>query len=172
MRKRLPRALALAGGVFLTLVSTGGAARSPFVVDQTGVGTATLGRNSASYGSSFGQGERERLGDGLDRIVFASRGVAVIVSAATDRAIAIVTWSSQHTTAARIGPCSRTTTLRRAYGNRLVTVASGKGVVGLRLGRLVFVADSEGFVGSVMLATDDVSPLVALELPACGRPFV
>jgi hypothetical protein len=172
VKKRLPSALALAGCVFLALVATGGAARSPFVLDQSGIGRATLGHDSASYASSFGPGERERLGDGLDRIVFQSRAVAVIVRVATDRAIAIVTWSSQHTTAARIGPCSRTATLRHAYGPRLVTVASGAGVIALRLGRLVFVADPEGFVGSVMLAGDDVSPLLALELAACGHPSV
>ena len=169
---RLPRMLALAGGVFLTLLSAGWAARPPFLIDQNGVGATTLGRNSASYSTIFGPGERESIGGGLDRIVFVERNVAVVVRAATDRAIAIVTWSSQHTTAARIGPCSRTATLRRAYGPRLVTVASGQGVIALRLGRLTWVADPEGFVGSVMLAEDGVSPLVALELPACGRPSV
>lgn len=156
----------------LLLAATVGAARSPFLVDQNGVGSVLLGRTGASYRALFGDARRERLGGGLDRLVFDSRDIAVIVRPATDRVVAIVTWSSQHTTAAHIGPCSRLSTVRRAYGNKLVTVATGPSLVALRVGRVVFTADPDGFVNSVMVATADSSPLLALDAPACGRPSV
>ena len=172
VRKRLPLALALAGGSLLLLAATVGAARPPFLVDQNGVGSVLLGRTAASYRTQFGEARRERLAGGLDRLVFEGRDIAIIVRSATDRIVAVVTWSSQHTTAAHIGPCSRLTTLRRAYGNRLVTVATGPSVIALRSGRIVFAADPDGFVSSVMVATGDSSPMLALEAPICGRPSV
>lgn len=172
VRKRLPLALALAGSGMLLGAATVGAERPPFQVDQKGVGSVLLGGIGASYSARFGDAHRERLDGGLDRLVFENRDIAVIVRTTTGRIVSIVTWSSLHTTAARIGPCSRVTTLRRAYGNRLETVATGPGVIAFRLGRLVFAADPDGFVGSVMVAAGEGSPMLALEAPVCGRPSV
>jgi hypothetical protein len=172
---RLPLLAAAVAVLGMVAGAPGGAAaaaRVPYLVDQAAIGAAPLGRTAEWYAEAFGTPRRDRLVGGLDRLVFEAHELAVLFRPGRDRAVAVVTWSSRYTTARQVGPCSRGSTLRSAYGRRLDTVVTGPAVAALRTGRLVFSITADGFVGAVLLAADGVSPLVALEGAACGVPRV
>lgn len=87
-------------------------------------------------------------------------------------AVGVITWAARVETGLGVGACSRTATLVSAYGTRLDRVAVGKTLTAYRLGRLVFVAGSDGFVQSVGLLAPGVSISPVLAAPVCGSPSV
>lgn len=142
------------------------------MIDQEGIGEAALSQPAAYYIRLFGTPRRDRLPEGLDRLIFDAHEIAVLFRPGTREAVGLITWSSRYITPLLIGPCSRTKTLRSAYSGKLQTVATGPHLIALRLGRLVFAADPDERVNAVLLSSELLSPLLALGAPACGVPGI
>ncbi len=144
---------------------------TPFRIDQTRIGRAPLGKPAAYYRAAYSEGAAPRRvldDDGFERLVFDDWHVAVIFEPGRDVAVGVVSWAARSTTRERLGACSRLAAVRKAYGTRLVRVAKGEDIEAWRLGKLVFVAGSDGFVRSVGLFAPKVSIGPALSAPACG----
>lgn len=145
----------------------------PFRIDQTTIGRAPLGKTVAFYRSAYGsRGVRVFKSGGFDRLILDAWHVEVLFRPGGKTAVGIVTWAARVETALGVGACSRTSKLRAAYGLKLERVAIGKTLTAYRLGRLVFVAGSEGFVHSVGLLAPGTPITPVLTAPVCGAPSV
>ncbi len=145
----------------------------PFRIDQSTIGRATLGRTAAFYRSAYAsQGIRTVRDGDFDRLLFDDWHLEVLFRPGGTTAVGVITWAARVTTGLGVGPCSLATTLTRAYGLRLERVAQGKSLSAYRLGRLVFVTGSDGFVRSVGLLAPGISIVPVLTAPACGSASV
>ena len=145
----------------------------PFRIDQSKIGRAPLGKTVAFYRAAYGNpGVRVLRGGGFDRLIFGEWHLEVLFRPGGKTAVGVITWAARVETGLGVGACSRTSTLISAYGAHLDRVAVAKTLTAYRLGRLVFVAGSEGFVRSVGLLAPGVSISPVLAAPVCGSPSV
>lgn len=173
MVRAIASAAALAGLLLLLVAAAPAAAATPFRIDQTRIGRAPLGKPAAFYRTAYATSARRAADDdGFDRLHFAEWHLTILFAPGKDVAVGAITWAARNTTALGVGPCSSARTLLAAYGKRLTRVAHGSGIDAYRLGRLVFVVGSDGFVSNVTLLAPGVSVGPALAAPACGLPSV
>lgn len=135
-------------------------------ITQTSIAGAKLAQSQASYRTAFGgRPTVSRLEGGLTRLDY-PRSASVFFR--SGRAIGIVVWGEQYRTAARVGPCSTKTQLRRAYGTKLSPFRVAGKVAGYRLERLFFEVQNGRTVGAVQLSTSTLPPYAALNSTRCG----
>ena len=145
----------------------------PFRIDQSTIGRAPLGRTPAFYRSAYAsQGTRTVRDGGFDRLLFDDGHLEVLFRPGGTTAVGVITWAARVTTGLGIGPCSLTTKLIGVYAQRLERVAQGRSLSAYRLGRLVFVTGSEGYVRSIGLLAPGVSIVPVLIAPACASASV
>jgi hypothetical protein len=163
------RLAVLALSLALALAILGGASASTFLITQTSMGGAPLGKSRAFYRAAFPPPVfRESLEGGLDRLTFGSLSLQAYFRRSGAGAIGLLTWNRRFHTAAGIGPCSPLTALRRAYGRQLKPFRLGGRVAAYRLGRLIFTVGATGKVGVVQLSTRALSLFTALNALRCG----
>lgn len=163
----------LAGGVLAARAAPLRADYVPFRIDQTSIGRAPLGKTVAFYRSAHGsRGVRVFKSGGFDRLILDDWHVEVLFRPGGKTAVGLITWAARVETALGVGACSRTPKLLAAYGPKLERVAAGKTLTAYRLGRLVFVAGSAGFVHSVGLLLPGIPITPVLTAPVCGVPSV
>ena len=163
----------LAGGLPAARATAPRADYVPFRIDQTRIGRAPLGMTVAFYRSAYGsRGVHVFKSGGFDRLILDDWHVEVLFPHGGKTAVGLITWAARVETALGVGPCSRTSKLLAAYGPKLERVAVGKTLTAYRLGRLVFVAGSDGFVHSVGLLLPGIPVTPVLTAPACGAPSV
>ena len=177
MARALALLLVLGSALIVVALPAGAAGRrveaGPFRIDQSKIGRASLGKTAADYQSAYaGPGVRVPHDGGFDRLIFDDWHLEVLFRPGGKTSVAVITWAARVTTGLGVGPCSRATTLTRAYGPRLERVAQGKGLAAYRLGRLIFVTGVEGYVRSVGLLAPGVSVVPVLTAPACGSASV
>lgn len=160
----------LAAGVCSGVVACiAGAADPAHTITGSSIGGVRLGLTASAYVAQIGERpSRTAFPKGISRLVFAKHELHVYLSR-HGAGVALYTSSREYRTASGIGPCSRVSALRRAYGRQLIAyrVPGSIRVAAYRLGRLVFSADSIGRVGGVML-TRALNVREVVNLPQCG----
>ncbi len=149
------------------LAGIAGATAPVLRITQTSIAGAELGRSRTAYRKPFGGNPKiARLEGGLTRLDF-PRNASVVFRSSGGGAIGIVVWGEQYRTGARVGPCSTTTQLKRAYGTRLRPFRLQGKVVGYRLGRLFFAVEDGRHVGVVQLSAGTLPVFAALNSLSC-----
>lgn len=136
-------------------------------ITQTSIAGAKLGLAPAAYRKPFGGEPRiAQLEGGLKRLDFPTYA-SVFFRSSGGGSIGIVVWDRKYRTAERVGPCSRVTELRAAYGARLRTVRFQGKIVGYRVGRLFFSVEDGRSIGVVQLSTGKLPIFAALNSLTC-----
>jgi serine/threonine-protein kinase len=129
-RRRLRwRVVAVAGAVFaaaalaaIVAFESGGreAANTPPAISQSSIARAHLGVTMAAVKKQFGIGWREDVvtEPGFPVLIFHERQLAVYFDEEGGKATIVTTWNPRYRTAAGVGPCSRITDAKAAYGSR------------------------------------------------------
>ena len=158
----------LAVALLLAAPAAAASAAAPPTVSQKEIGGAVLGKGRAYYRSLYGPPSRLDRGGGIDRLSFPRLKLHVVLSSKANAAIGIATWNIRFRTRARVGPCSRVSELRKAYGAQLEPLRAGGRLLAYRLGRLFFSVTPTLRVGSVHLTPRRSGVHALLRSPACS----
>jgi hypothetical protein len=109
----------------------------------------------------------DRLEDGYVRLVSTRQKLESYFRKGTRGMAVVTTWNRQLKTDEQIGPCSSITTLKKAYGSRLVPFRQGGRIVAYRLGPLIFTVEGGKRVGVVALGRGVQAVYVALSATEC-----
>jgi hypothetical protein len=128
-----------------------------------------LGMTHAQVRALLGKPVRvDRLEDGYDRLVSERKKVEAYFRTGARGVVVATTWSRTLRTDEQVGPCSTVTSLKAAYGSRLVPFRQAGKVVAYRLGSLIFATPNGRRVTAVALGRGTAAIYVALNVPACS----
>jgi hypothetical protein len=144
-------------------------ARSSSGIAPGSIAGIGLGMSRAKARTLLGTQVRlDRLEDGYERLVSTRLRVEVYFRKGTVGVAEVTTWSRTLRTAERVGACSTVSTLKAAYGSRLVPFKQAGKTIAYRIGSLVFATGGGSRVRAVALGRGTASTFVALNVTPCS----
>jgi|BarGraNGADG00212_2_1021979.scaffolds.fasta_scaffold78189_1 hypothetical protein len=143
-------------------------AGSSHLITKKSIGKGKLGQSRAAYKVAYGKPKRvENLQEGLTRLKYQRGAIEVYFKTGTNSGRYIVAKSKAYKTAKGVGPCGKSSVVKKAYPSAVkVSLATGNEFA-YRLGTKLWFDIESGRIATIALGVGKKTAWIASNSPAC-----